>query len=181
MMTPPAARAAILIVELATFFIGTVFASYFLSYAAAIEFAPGEQPPPHFPVLVYESERAPAGSGSHRVVAWNEWEKLAAARPAASLLLPQPSATVALPDGAQASYTAASESATRQAIELTWRSGNGEQAARYIAEARRMEPRHLRLLSAQTLLTSAIAAFVASLFLGRSLRRRWIAQPGYFG
>lgn len=180
-MTPAAARVAILITELMTFFVGTAFLSYFIAYASALEPAPGEAPPPQFPVIVFEGDRARPAPADYHVMTWGEWEKRAAQKPGASLLLPEPAATLSLPENAKASFTSRPAEGNRQSVELRWQTGSGEQLARYVAQARGIEPLYVRTLSAQTLLTSAIAAFVLSLFLGRSLRRRWLARPGFFG
>ena len=180
-MTPAAARVAILIIELTTFFVGTAFLSYFIAYASALEPPAGEAPPPQFPVIVFEGDRAKPAAAHYHVMTWGEWEKRSAQKPQASLLLPEATATLSLPENAKASFTAAPADGNRQSIELRWQSGSGEQLARYVAQARGIEPQYVRTLSAQTLLTSAIAAFVLSLFLGRSLRRRWLARPGFFG
>jgi hypothetical protein len=180
-MTPAAARVAILIIELMTFFMGTALLSYFIAYASALEPAAGEAPPPQFPVIVFEGDRANPTSAHYHVMTWSEWEKRAAQKPGASLLLPESGATLSLPDNARAAFTAAPAPDDGQSIELRWHTGSGEQVARYVAQARAIQPLYVRTLSAQTLLTSAIAAFVLSLFLGRSLRRRWLAQPGFFG
>jgi hypothetical protein len=64
-------------------------------------------------------------------------------------------------------------------VELRWRTGGGEQEARYIAQAQSIEPRYLRTLGTDTLLMGAAVGFLAGLFTGRALRRRWLAQPGY--
>jgi hypothetical protein len=180
-MNPAAARAAILITELVTFFIGTAFLSYFIAYASALAPAAGEAPPPQFPVILFEGDRAKPAPAHYHVMTWSEWEKRSAQKPHASLLLPEAAATLSLPENAKASFTAAPANDNRQSIELRWQTGSGEQLARYVAQARSIEPLYVRTLSAQTLLTSAIAAFVLSLFLGRSLRRRWLARPGFFG
>ena len=65
----------------------------------------------------------------------------------------------------------------RQVVELKWRTGAGEQEARYIAQAGSIEPRYLRTLGTDTLLMGAAVGFLAGLFTGRSLRRRWLARP----
>lgn len=177
-MNPPAARAAILIVELMVFFIVTAFTSYFISHASTIRPAPGEALPPHFPVIAYEGDRdRPAASG-YRVVTWSEWELLAQRRPAASLLLPERVATVKIGETGEASFIASEPAAGKQSVTLKWRTGGGEQEAHYVAEARAIEPRLLRTLGSQTLLMGAAAGFVAGLFAGRAMRRRWLAVPG---
>lgn len=109
---------------------------------------------------------------------WSEWEELARRRPEASLLLPERSATVQIGEAGEASFTSIEESAARQAVELRWRTGGGEQEAHYAAEARSIEPRLMRTMGTQTLLMGAAAGFVAGLMIGRALRRRWLAIPG---
>jgi hypothetical protein len=177
-MNPAAARVSVLIVELLVFFTVTAFTSYFISHASAIRPAPGEAPPPHFPVVVYEGDRAKPAPSGYRVLPWNEWELLAQRRPEASLLLPERAASLRLGDSGEASFTAAGEAGTAQSVELRWHTGGGEQEARYIAQARSIEPRLLRTLGTQTLLMGAAAGFVAGLMTGRALRRRWLAVPG---
>jgi hypothetical protein len=177
-MSPTAARVSVLIVELLVFLTVTAFTSYFISHASAIKPAPGEVPPPHFPVIAYEGDRAKPAPSGYRVVPWNEWELLAQRRPQASLLLPEPAATVRIGDTGEASFTATDEPGAKQSIELRWRTGGGEQEAHYVAQARSIEPSLLRTLGSQTLLMGAAAGFVAGLMIGRALRRRWLAVPG---
>ena len=177
-MNLSAARVSVLIVELLVFFTVTVFTSYFISHASAIRPASGEAPPPHFPVIAYEGDRAKPAQSGYRVVPWSEWELLAQRRPQASLLLPERAATVQIGDTGEASFKAADESGAKQSIELRWRTGGGEQEAHYVAQARSIEPRLLRTLGSQTLLMAAAAGFVAGLMTGRALRRRWLAVPG---
>jgi hypothetical protein len=177
-MNPAAARISVLIVELLVFFTVTVFTAYFISHASAIRPAPGEAPPPQFPVLVYEGDRAKPAPSGYRVMRWSEWELLAQQRPQATLLLPERVATVRLGDSGEAAYTVTGEAGPGQSVELRWRSGGGEQEAHYVAHARTIEPRLLRTLGSQTLLMAAAAGFVAGLMTGRALRRRWLAVPG---
>ena len=177
-MSPTAARVSVLIVELLVFLTVTAFTSYFISHASAIKPAPGEAPPPHFPVIAYEGDPAKPAPSGYRVVPWSEWELLAQRRPQASLLLPERAATVRIGDTGEASFTATEESGAKQSIELRWRTGGGEQEAHYVAQARSIEPRLLRTLGSQTLLMGAAAGFVAGLIIGRVLRRRWLAVPG---
>ncbi|MGH2671194.1 MAG: hypothetical protein ACRDH5_19150, partial [bacterium] len=96
-----------------------------------------------------------------------------------SLLLPERAATVTIRDAGEASFTVTDAPESRQAVELRWRTGGGEQEARYIAQERSIEPRYLRTLGTDTLLMGAAVGFLAGLFTGRALRRRWLAQPGY--
>jgi hypothetical protein len=177
MKTPVAARAAILIIEIVTFLVGTAFMAYFISYASVLEPVFGEAPPAHFPVIVYEGDRAKPAPENYRIFPWSEWEKLAPSMPGASLLLPEHSAPVAFTGRAGATFTAAPESESRQSVELRWRTDSGEFEARYLAHARTIEPRYLRTLSNQTLMASAIVAFFFTLMLGKRLRRRWLVRP----
>jgi hypothetical protein len=177
-MNPAAARAAVLIVELMVFFAVTAFTSQFISHASAIRPEPGEAPPPHFPVIAYEGDRARPLPSGYRVVPWSEWELLAQRKPGVSLLLPERAATVQIGEAGEASFVAGAIAAEKQSVELKWRTGGGEQEARYVAQARTIEPQLLRTLGSQTLLMGAAAGFVAGLFTGRVLRRRWLAVPG---
>jgi len=177
-MTPAARRIAILISELMVFLVGSAFTAYFLSHAGALQIAPGETPPAQFPVIVYDGDRAKPQAGNYRVMPWHEWESFAAGKPGATLLLPEPSATgIQIGDVGEASFTATDEGGSRQAVELTWRKGGGEQYARYVAQERGIEASYLRTLGSQTLLMSVLAGFVAGLLVGRTLRRRWLVQP----
>ena len=177
-MNPAAARISVLIVELLVFFTVTVFTSYFISHASAIRPAPGEAPPPRFPVVVYEGDRAKPAPSGYRVMPWSEWELLAQRRPEASLLPPERAATLRLGDAGEATFTTTGDGGPGRSVELTWRTGGGEQEAHYVAQARSIEPRLLRTLGTQTLLMGAAAGFVAGLMTGRALRRRWVAVPG---
>ena len=179
-MSHPARRIAILISELMVFLIATAFTAYFLSHAGALHLMAGEAPPPHFPVIAYDGDRAKPEAGNYRVMPWIEWEGFAAGKPEASLLLPEPAATVKIGEIGEASFTAADETRSRQAVTLTWRTSGGEQHARYVAEARTIDPRYLRTLGSQTLFMSVLAGFVAGLMVGRVLRRRWLTVPGTF-
>lgn len=178
MKNPAAARAVILVVELLTFLLGTAALAYFISYASAVEPAPDEPLPTQFPVIVYEGQGKTAARG-YRVMSWKEWEKQAAALPEATFLLPERSGRIELGSGTYAAFESAPESAERQAIGLRWRTADGERVSRYLAQARSIEPRYFRVLASDTLLTSAVAAFVLSFFLGRALRSRWLTR-GYF-
>ncbi len=178
-MKPAAVRAAILVAELMVFFLVTAFMTYFISHAGSLELSPGEAPPAHFPVIAYDGDRDRPEPRNYLVMPWSEWEGVAAKRPGASLLLPERAARVRLGE-TEASFTAAEESETRQNVELTWRSAGGEQQVRYVAEARAISPRYYRTVSTNTLLVGAAIGFVVGLFAGRVMRRRWLAQPGYF-
>jgi len=179
-MNPAARRAAILIAELMIFFMVTAFTTYFISHAAAPTYAQGETPPAPFPVIAYDGDRDRPAPKYYTVVPWSEWEGFAAKRPGASLLLPERSGRIRLPDGSEASFTAAQDSESRQSVELKWTGGNGEQHVRYVAQARSAEPRYYRTVTANTFMLGAVVGFVAGLLVGRVLRRRWLAQPGYF-
>jgi len=88
-MTPSARRIAILITELMVFLVGTAFTAYFLAHAGALQLAPGDATPPQFPVIAYEGDRTKPQAGNYKVMQWQEWETFAAAKPGASLLLPE--------------------------------------------------------------------------------------------
>jgi hypothetical protein len=179
-MTPSARRIAILISELMVFLVGSAFTAYFLSHAGALQLAPGDATPPQFPVIAYEGDRNKPQAGNYKVMQWQEWEAFAAAKPGASLLLPERAATnVKIGDAGEAAFTAVEEGPSRQSVELTWRTTGGEQLARYVALERGIEPRYLRTLGSQTLLMSVLAGFVAGLMVGRILRKRWLVQPGF--
>lgn len=180
-LNPGARRIAILISELMVFLVGSAFTAYFLSHAGALQIAPGEAPPAQFPVIVFDGDRAKPQAGNYRVMPWHEWESFAAGKPTASLRLPVPSASgIKLGDAGEASFTATDEGGSRQAVDLTWRKGGGEQYARYVAQEHGIEASYLRTLGSQTLLMSVLAGFVAGLLVGRTLRRRWLVQPGTY-
>jgi hypothetical protein len=180
-MTLSARRVAILISELMVFLVGTAFTAYFLSHAGALQLAPGDATPAQFPVIIYDGDRDKPQPGNYRVIPWGEWEAFAAGKPGASLLLPERAASnIKIGDSGEASFTATDEDGSRQNVELTWRTAGGEQYARYIAQARGIEARYLRTLGSQTLLMSVLVGFVCGLFVGRTLRKRWLAVPGTF-
>ena len=180
MMSPSATRIAILISELMVFLIGSAFAAYFLSHAGALQLAPGDATPEQFPVLAYDGDRDKPAPGNYKVMQWREWEGFAASRPGASLVPPELSGeNLKIGDAGEASFTVTDEGPARKAVELTWRTGGGEQVARYVAQDRAIEARYLRTLGSQTLLMSVLAGFVGGLMVGRVLRRRWLTQPGY--
>ncbi len=171
-------RAAVLATELVVFLLVTAFTSYFISQASAWQHAQGDAPPARFPVIAYDGDRDRPEQRNYFVVPWSEWPSVAEKRPAASLLLPERAARVTIGDAGQASFTVTDAPESRQAVDLRWRTGGGEQEARYIAQAQSIDPRYLRTLGADTLLMGAAVGFLAGLFTGRSLRRRWLAQPG---
>ena len=173
-------RAFIFVIELMVFFIVTAFASYFISHASAWQLAQGETAPAQFPVIAYDGDRGHPEPQNYFIVPWSEWEGIAEKRPAATLLLPERSASVRIGDAGEASFTVTEEPGSRQAVTLRWRTGGGEQEARYIAQAQRIEPRYLRTLGTQTLLMAAAVGFLTGVFTGRVMRRRWLAQPGTF-
>jgi hypothetical protein len=160
------------------FFVVTAFTAYFISYAAALSFAPGDAPPAQFPVIAYDGDRARPAAGSYFVVPWNEWEAAAGKRPGASLLLPERAATIKIGEAGEASFTLIDQAESRQTVELTVRTAGGEQQVRYLARAGAIEARYMRTLGTQTLLMGAAAGFVAGLIAGRALRRRFLARPG---
>jgi len=183
---PAVLRAAVLATELVVFFIVTAFTSYFISHAAAWQHAQDETPPARFPVIAFEGDRDRPEARNYFVVPWSEWQAVAEKRPAATLLLPERAATIQLGDGSEASFAAvdapesgqASSTSSGQVVELKWRTGGGEQNARYIARAAGIEPRYLRTLGTDTLLMGAAVGFLTGMLTGRALRRRWLAQPG---
>ena len=177
-MNPAVMRASILATELMVFFIVTAFTAYFISHASALQLAPGDAPPAQFPVIAYDGDRDRPAPKNYIVVPWSEWQSIAEQRPNASLLLPERAGTIKIGDAGEATYTVTDDAESRQSVELTWRTGGGEQQARYVAEARSIEPRYLRTLGTDTFLTSVFAGFIAGLFAGRAMRRRWLAQPG---
>jgi len=178
-LNPVALRAAILIAELMVFFTVTAFMTYFISYAGALHMAPGEAPPTQFPVIAFDGDRKRPEPKNYFVVPWSEWENTVLRRPAASLLLPERAGRIPIGES-QASFTVTEENESRHSVDLAWRTAGGEQQARYVAQARSIEPRYYRTISTNTFLVGAAAGFVAGLFAGRALRRRWLAQPGYF-
>lgn len=179
-MNPAAVRVAILVTELIVFLTVTAFTAYFISHASAVNFAAGEALPAQFPVIAYVGNRDRPEAKNYRVMPWNEWEGTAEKQPGASLLLPERFGTVRIGDSGEATFTVADEAESRQTVDLTWRTGGGEQQVRYVAQARTIEARYMRTLGTHTLLMGAAAGFVAGLFAGRALRRRWLAQPARF-
>jgi len=179
-MNPAVMRASILAIELVVFLIVTAFTSYFISHASAWQSAQGETPPAQFPVIAYDGDRNQPDATHYFVVPWSEWETTVAKRPGASLLLPERAASIKIGDAGEATFAVTEEPGSRQAVELKWRTGGGEQEARYIAQAQSIEPRYLRTMGTQTLLMAAAVGFLSGLFTGRAMRRRWLAQPGTF-
>jgi hypothetical protein len=178
-MNPAALRAAILVTELLVFFITTALTVNLLSHAGALEFNEGDAPPPAFPVVAYDGDRGRPSSAGYLVVPWSDWEATAGKRPGASLLLPERAATLRFRES-EASFVATEERDARQDVALTWRSAGDEHHVRYVAQARTLSPRYYRKLGVNTFLVGAIIGFIAGLYVGRVLRRRWLSQPGYF-
>ena len=178
-MGPSAKRIAILITELMVFFIVTAFVAQFISHAGALEYAPGVAPPAQFPVIAYDGDRNHPEAKNYLVVQWSQWETLAAKRPGASLLLPERSGDIQVGKDSKAKFTATPDGESLQSVDLTWTADSTERQVRYLAHAATIEPRYYRTVTSTTLLLGAAAGFVAGLFIGRTLRRRWLAQPGY--
>jgi len=178
-MNPAALRAAVLVVELMVFFLVTAMLVYFLSYAGALEMTESDTPPAHFPVIAYDGDRQRPDPKNYLVVSWAEWQSMGGKRPGASLLLPERAGRLRLGDS-EAIFSATDEKDARQLVELTWRGSGGEQQVRYVAETRMISPRYYRAVSTTTFLIGAAAGFVAGMMAGRTLRRRWLARPGYF-
>ena len=174
-MNPAVVRALILATELVVFLLVTAITSYFISHASAWQHTLGESPPARFPVIAFEGDRDRPEPRNYFVVPWSEWQGVAEKRPAATLLLPERTATIKIGDAGDASFTVMDEPESRQAVELRWRTAGGEQEARYIAQAGSIEPRYLRTLGTDTLLMGAAVGFLTGLFMGRALRRRWLA------
>lgn len=179
-MNPAVMRASILAIELMMFFAVTALTSYFIAHASAWQLEQGETPPAQFPVIAYDGDRDRPEPRNYFVVPLGEWQGVAENRPAATLLLPERAGSIKIGDAGEASFTVTEEPGSRQAVQLRWRTGGGEQEARYIAQARSIEPRYLRTLGTQTLLMGAAVGFLTGLFTGRSMRRRWLARPGTF-
>ena len=175
-MNPAVLRAAVLGTELVVFLLVTAFTSYFISQASAWRHAQGETPPARFPVIAYDGDRERPDPRNYFVVPWNEWQSVTEKRPAASLLLPERAASVTIGDAGEASFTVTDAPEARQSVELRWRTGGGEQEARYIAQEKSIEPRYLRTLGTDTLLMGAAVGFLTGLFTGRALRGRWRAR-----
>ncbi|HEX9674318.1 MAG TPA: hypothetical protein VGA12_12875, partial [Burkholderiales bacterium] len=170
-MNPAVLRAAVLGTELVVFLLVTAFTSYFISQASAWRHAQDEAPPARFPVIAYDGDRERPDPRNYFVVPWNEWQSVTEKRPAASLLLPERAASVTIGDAGEASFTVTDAPESRQApstspstelrtgsgqaVELRWRTGGGEQEARYIAQEKSIEPRYLRTLGTDTLLMGA--------------------------
>ena len=179
-MGPSATRIAILIAELMVFLTVTAFSAQFISHAGALQMTPADKPPAYFPVIAYDGDRARPDARHYLVVPWSEWEGLAAKRPGASLLLPERAGKIRIGENGGAEFTAAPDGESRQSVDLRWTSNNTEQQVRYIAEQRTLSPRYYRTVTTNTLLLAAAAGFIAGLFTGRAMRRRWLVQPGYF-
>jgi hypothetical protein len=179
-LSPASARIAILVIELMVFFMVTAMMTYFISYAGALQILPGETAPAPFPVIAYDGDPKQPDPKNYFVVPWTDWEAVASKRNAASLLLPERSRRIKLPDGSRAHFTSTPESDGRQAIELNWVNDDGERHVRYLARAQDIEPQYFRVVTTNTFLLGAAAGFIAGLFAGRNLRRRWLTQPGFY-
>lgn len=179
-MNLAARRAVILVAELLTFLLVTAFMTYFISHAAAPEFAPGEPPPADFPVVAYGGGTARPEPAHYRVLRWAEWESYAARHPEAVLLLPERSRALDLGEAGNASFTVTEGGASRQAVELVWRFGDEERRSRYLAQARTIEPRGFHVISTKTFLLAALAGFGVGVLVGRLLRAHWLPRPGSF-
>ena len=177
-MNLSARRAVILVTELLTFLMVTTVMTYFISYVAAPEFAPGSEPPADFPVIAYDGNREKPDAKRYRVMPWSDWQGYAEGNPGASLLLPEQSRAVQVGDQDQASFSVTDSGEQRQSVDLTWRSGNEERRARYLAQARALEPRSLQTINTRTFLLAALAGFGAGMLIGRFIRRRWLPRPG---
>ena len=178
-MNPYAKRIAILIAELMVFLLVTVCTVYFFSYAGALQQFEQNVPPATFPVIAYDGDRSGPDSKNYFVMQWSEWEATAARRPGASLLLPETSRTFTIGED-KASFTATPEGESRQVIDLRWTGGGTERQARYLAQAKSIEPLYLRTVTSTTLLIGAAVGFVAGMLVGRTLRSRWLPQPGFY-
>jgi len=177
-MNLSALRAAILVTELLTFLMVTAVMTYFISYVAAPEFVPGSEPPADFPVVAYDGDRETPDAKRYRVMPWSEWLGYAERNTGASLLLPEQSRALQVGDQDQASFSVTDGGESRQMVELTWRSGSEERRARYVAQARALEPRSLHTINTRTFLLAALAGFGAGMLIGRFMRRRWLPRPG---
>jgi len=177
-MNLSALRAVILVTELLTFLMVTTVMTYFISYVAAPEFAPGSEPPADFPVIAYDGDREKPDAKRYRVMPWSDWQGYAEGNPGASLLLPEQSRALQVGDQDQASFSVTDSGESRQTVELTWRSGNEERRARYLAQARALEPRSLHTINTRTFLLAALGGFGAGMLIGRFMRRRWLPRPG---
>jgi len=179
-MSPATARIAVLVTELMVFFLVTAMMTYFISYAGALHIAAGESAPAPFPVLAYDGDPKRPDPKNYFVVPWSDWEAVAEKRTGASLLLPEASGRVRLADGSHATFSSAPQGEGRQSVELNWVNDGGERHVRYLAQPKTIEPSYFRTVTTNTFLLGAVAGFIAGLFAGRALRRRWIAQPGFY-
>ncbi len=171
-------RSLVLAAELTVFLLVTTAASGVLSYASALRFSETDAPPADFPVVVYEGERASPQPGSYSVMRWSEWQAARDKRPAATLLLPERARSLELPDRTRAAFNVRDGGEAQQTVELTRRTADGEQQAIYLAQAREAKPRYLRSSGANILILGAIIGFMAGLYAGRRLRKRYLAPAG---
>ena len=179
-MSPYAKRIAVLIIELMTFFLVTALMVYLVSHASALQYTEKDVPPPDFPVIAYDGDRNRPDAKSYLVVSWSEWEALAAKKPGASLLLPEKSGTVSVGTDDKATFAVTQEGDSLQSVDLRLASGGGERQVRYVAQARSVSPRYLRTVTSTTILIGAALGFLAGYLIGRTVRNRWLAQPGYY-
>ena len=179
-MSPYAKRIAVLIIELMTFFLVTASMVYLVSHASALQFTDKDIPPPEFPVITYDGDRNRPDAKNYLVVPWSEWEALAAKKPGASLLLPEKSGSLRAGADDKVTFTTTPEGESRQAVDLRWASSGGERQARYVAQARSISPRYLRTVTSTTLLIGAALGFLAGYLVGRTVRNRWLPQPGFY-
>jgi hypothetical protein len=179
-VSPYAKRIAVLIIELMTFFLVTALMVYLVSHASALHYTEKDVPPPEFPVIAYVGDRNRPDAKNYLVVPWSEWEALAAKKPGASLLLPEKSGSVSVGADERATFTATPEGDSRQTVDLRLASGGGERQVRYVAQARSLSPRYLRTVTSTTILIGAALGFLAGYLVGRTVRYRWLPQPGYY-
>lgn len=174
-VSPNLARGLVLAAELVVFLLVTVAMANFISYASADRFGESDAPPADFPVLVFEGDRANPGPKDYSVVPWSEWQSTRERRPDASLLLPEQSGSLQLPDHARAKFNVTEGDESQQTVELTWVVGERERHAVYLAQAREIKPRYVRSSGTATFLFAAIVGFLAGVWFGKVLRRRYLA------
>jgi len=174
--SPTFARALVLAAELAVFFLVTVAMANFIAYASADRFGESDAPPADFPLLVFEGDRASPGPKDYSVVTWSEWQAVRESRPAASLLLPETSRSLQLAGQARAKFSVTEGDESQQTVELNWVVGDRERYAVYVAQAGEIRPRYARSSGTVTFLFAAIIGFLAGMWVGKLLRRRYLAS-----